>query len=309
MTVPDPGMVFVLPGQGSQAVGMGRELAAAYPAAAAVFQRAGEVVGWDVAGLCFEGPAEELSRTDRVQAALYTCSMAAAAALAGEGLAAAVTCGHSLGEYAALACAGAFDFETGLELVARRGEIMRRAAEGSPGAMAAILGLDAGVIEELCREQDGVWPVNYNCPGQLVVSGTREAVAAVMEQAESAGARKVVKLAVGGAFHTLLMQEAAAQMRRELDRVEYSERDPPFLSSISCRYEGAAGLAELLERQMVSPVRWQQAVEQLLGEGYRRFVEVGSGRVLSGLIRRTSRDARVAAAGDPRGIDKALSLD
>jgi [acyl-carrier-protein] S-malonyltransferase len=300
-------LALVFPGQGSQAVGMGREIATEFEAAGDVFKRAAEVLDYDVATLCFKGPEDELNRTDRAQLALYVSSMAAAAVLVEKGIEADVVSGHSLGEYSALAFAGAVDFDEGLRLVAHRGQVMQQAASRQPGAMAAILGLDDALVEEICSGSGEVWPVNYNCPGQLVISGEQDAVARAMTQAEAAGAKKTIALKVSGSFHSPLMREAADAMEQRLAKVTFKEPEPPFLSSISCEYEGAGSLGGLLVKQMVSPVRWRQAVERLVADGVDRFIEVGNGKVLTGLIRRIDGNVDTAGTGDPKSLRKALT--
>ncbi len=300
-------LALVFPGQGSQSVGMGRELANEYEAAGEVYGRAGELLGWDVAGLSFEGPEDELGRTDRAQVALYVNSAAVMAVLRGKGVAGDVVCGHSLGEYSALAAAGAISFDEGLELVSYRGQVIQQAAAANPGSMAAVIGLEDTQVEEICREAGEVWPVNYNCPGQLVISGERESVARAMARAEAEGARRVVGLKVSGAFHSPLVSEAADRMREKLTAIPFVEPEPPFLSSISCGYEDATSLPGLLVRQIVSPVRWRQAVERLIADGVTRFVEVGNGKVLCGLIRRIDSDMEAKGTGNPGGLEKALA--
>ncbi len=299
-------LVFVFPGQGSQSVGMGRELAAAFEVAGRVYDRAGEVLGRDIATLSFEGPENELSLTENAQVALYVNSAAVKAVLDEAGISADVVTGHSLGEYSALAAAGAVDFEDGLKLVARRAEAMSQAAAARPGAMAAILGLDDERVEAICSASGEVWPVNYNSPGQLVISGEAASVERAMAAATDAGARKTVRLAVSGSFHSPLMRSAAGVMEAELARADLRDPAPPFLSSISCEYERAEGIADLLVRQIVSPVRWRQSIERLIADGADRFLEVGNGKVLSGLIRRIDRDVATAAVSDPSSLEKAL---
>lgn len=300
-------LALVFPGQGSQSAGMGADLAAAHPAAAEIFRRAGEVLGWDLAGLCFQGPDEKLSLTEFAQPALYVCSLATMAVAQEEGIRGDVVAGHSLGEFSALAAAGAMSFEAGLQLVARRGEAMSRAARQNPGAMAAVLGLEDARMEEICATTGEVWPVNYNCPGQLVISGKTEAVRQAMRAATEAGAKKVVELAVSGSFHTPLMAGAAGELAEVLADMEFRQPEPKFISSISCQYEDAGGLTELLASQMVSTVRWRQMVERLIVDGVGTFVEVGSGKVLTGLIKRINREVRTLSITDSGSLEKTLA--
>ena len=300
-------LALVFPGQGSQAVGMGAALVEEIPAAKDIYRHAAEVLGWDVAGLSFNGPADRLNQTAYAQAALYVNSVAVMAALREAGVAGDAVVGHSLGEYSALAACGALDFETGLRLVARRGEVMSEAAAAHPGSMAAILGLEDAQVESICAEVGDVWPVNYNSPGQLVISGQSGAVRQAAARARAAGAKKTVELAVSGAFHSPLMRQAAEAMREPLTAAKIAEPQPRFFSSISCRWENAASLPQLLIDQIVSPVRWRSAVEGLIAAGFTGFLEVGSGKVLSGLIRRIDRQAGTASVSDAAGIGKALA--
>lgn len=299
-------LALVFPGQGSQAVGMGAEMALKYESAAAVYRRAGEALGWSISELCFSGPAEKLNLTEYAQPALYVNSLAALAVLKEKGVEGGVVLGHSLGEYSALAASGAVGFEEGLELVDRRGKAMGRAAAERPGSMAAILGLEDAQVEEICFQTGDVWPVNYNSPGQLVISGEADAVRRAMSAAGEAGAKKAVELAVSGSFHSPLMQQAATEMKERLEAAHFQEPEPPFFSSISCRFETAAGLADMLVRQITSPVRWRQAVDRLIAEGVDTFFEVGNGKVLCGLIRRINRDVTAVNISDPDSLEKAL---
>jgi len=304
-------IALVFPGQGSQAVGMGEELAAAHPAAARIFEQAGDVLGWDVAKLCFTGPGEELSLTEFAQPALYVASLAAMAVIEEKGIVAEAVTGHSLGEFSALAAAGAVSFEEGLKLVARRGEVMAAAAHKQPGSMAAILGLEDFQVEEICTASGQVWAVNYNCPGQLVISGETAAVRAAMRAAEEAGAKKVVELAVSGSFHTPLMDGAAAEFREILAEKDFRDPEPGFISSITCEAENASSLQELMSRQMVSPVRWRQTIEKMIGGGFDTFVEVGSGKVLTGLIKRickvTGSEVAALNVADTSSLEKTMA--
>lgn len=300
-------LAMVFPGQGSQTVGMGAAMALEYESAAAIHRRADEVLGWSITDLCFSGPAEKLNRTEYAQPALYVTSVAAAAVLEEKGVQAQAVCGHSLGEYSALAAAGALEFEEGLKLVAFRGEAMGRLAGENPGSMAAVLGLEDSRVEEICERAGEVWPVNYNSPGQLVISGETGSVQRAMAAAEEAGAKKVVELPVSGAFHSRLMQTAAEQMRNRLEETRFTDPAPPFLSSTTSEYEAADSLSDVLVRQIVSPVRWRQAVEKLVAEGVDTFFEVGNGKVLCGLIRRIDRAVTAVPVSDPDSLEKALA--
>ncbi len=298
-------LALVFPGQGSQKPGMGADLAVEFEAAADIYRRAGETVGWHVADVSFNGPEAKLNQTGFAQVALYVNSMAVMGVLKQRGVMGDVVSGHSLGEYSALAAAGTISFEEGLELVEARGMAMADAARERPGLMAAILGLDDVAVEAICAEAGDVWPVNYNCPGQVVVSGLAQSVRRAMSKALDAGARKTVELPVSGAFHSPYMRNAAGEMKERLAGALFKDPQPPFFSSISCRYETAAGLAGLLVSQIVSPVRWRQAVEAMIADGVDRFLEVGNGKVLTGLIRRINRDVAAASVSDPAGLENA----
>jgi [acyl-carrier-protein] S-malonyltransferase len=297
-------VAFCFPGQGSQDVGMGREMAGAFPEAQAVYEDAAEAVGFDIARICFEGPIEELTRTEIQQPALVTTSLACLRAVETRGISADVVVGHSVGEYSALGAAGALPDREAVALVRERGEATAAAAAEHPGAMAAIIGLEDSVVEELCRLIENVWPANYNCPGQLVVSGERGAVDRLVEEAAERGARKTVKLRVGGAFHSPLVASAAERLRPAVEALSWKEPSPPFMSTVSAQIESADRLGELLVQQLTAPVRFTQAVATLVQEGVDMFVEIGPGQVLSGLVRRCDRSLRTISVGDPASLRK-----
>jgi [acyl-carrier-protein] S-malonyltransferase len=303
-------IAFCFPGQGSQDVGMGRAIAAEYPEARAVFDEASEAVGFDVARLCFEGPIEELTRTEKQQPALVATSIACLRAVESLGIKPDFVIGHSVGEYSALAAAEALADKDALELVGERGRATAQAAEERPGAMAAVLGLEDAVVEELCAGIENVWPANYNCPGQVVVSGENSAVDLLLERAGEAGARRTVKLRVSGAFHSPLVEGAAERLRPALESVTFSEPAIPFMSTVTARVEDAQRLIELLVQQLTGPVKFTQAVRGLIHEGVELFVEIGPGQVLSGLLRRCDRSLKAVSVGDPeslRRLQEALS--
>jgi [acyl-carrier-protein] S-malonyltransferase len=301
-------VAFCFPGQGSQEVGMGRAMSEAFPAARAVYERAAEAVGFDIAELCFEGPIERLSETDVTQPALVTTELACLAALTESGLRPDYVVGHSVGEYAALAAAGSIDDRTAAHLTRERGLATAAAAAASPGAMAAIIGLDDAEIERLCDGIDGVWAANYNCPGQVVVSGTLDGIAAFIGAAEAAGARRAVRLKVSGGFHSPLTALAAEQLAPVLEATVFAEPTVPFFSTVTCRLEGAREIVPILLQQLTAPVRFTQAVMALRELGARTFVEVGPGSVLSGLIRRIDKSLASVSVSGPDDIEGAREL-
>jgi [acyl-carrier-protein] S-malonyltransferase len=297
-------IAFCFPGQGSQTVGMGSAIADEFPAARAVYDEASEAVGFDVAKLCFEGSIEDLTRTELQQPALVATSIACLRAVETLGIRPHYVIGHSVGEYSALAAAGAIQAGPAVALVRERGEAMAEAAQETPGAMAAILGLEDEVIEELCEHIEGVWPANYNCPGQVVVSGENQAVDKLIAEATARGARKTVKLRVSGGFHSPLVARAAERLRPALAKVHWRDPVTPYMSTVSARLEDAHRIAGLLAEQLTAPVRFTQAVRGLVKDGVETFVEIGPGQVLGGLLRRCDRSLRTISVGDPESLRK-----
>jgi [acyl-carrier-protein] S-malonyltransferase len=297
-------VAFCFPGQGSLEAGMGRELAEAVPEAMDVFRRASEASGLDLMRLCFEAPEEELVQTEVQQPALVATSLAVLAAIKARGIKPDFVVGHSVGEFAALASAGALKLEEAVALVRERGLAMAEAAKTNPGSMAAILGLDDEVVERICRRILNVWPANYNCPGQIVVSGENPAVDEACQAAEEEGARRAVKLRVSGAFHSPLVARAADRLRPALDRVKFSEPTAPFMSTVTARIEDAKRMGPLLVEQLTAPVRFTQAAQALVREGAHTFVEVGPGNVLSGLVKRIDRNAKTISVSTPESLAK-----
>jgi [acyl-carrier-protein] S-malonyltransferase len=297
-------VAFCFPGQGSLEVGMGREIAEAVPEAMAVFRRGSEAAGLDLERLCFEAPLDELIQTEVQQPALVATSLAVLAALRARGFEPDYVVGHSVGEFAALAAAEAMDVEEAIGLVRERGLAMAEAARQHPGSMAAILGLADEAVERLCRKILGVWPANYNCPGQVVVSGETAAVDECCAEAEREGARRTVKLQVSGAFHSPLVARAADRLRPAIERVRFSEPAAPFMSTVTAKIEGAQRLSTLLVDQLTAPVRFTQAASELAREGVRTFVEVGPGNVLSGLVKRIDRSVKSISVNNLAALDK-----
>jgi len=298
------GVAFCFPGQGSLEAGMGREIAEAVPEAMDVFTRGSEASGLDLVHLCFEGSEDELVQTEVQQPALVATSLAVLAAIRARGIKPDFVVGHSVGEFAALASAGALKVEEAIGLVRERGLAMADAAKRNPGSMAAILGLDDEVVERICRRILNVWPANYNCPGQIVVSGENPAVDEACQLAEQEGARRAVKLRVSGAFHSPLVARAADRLRPALERVKFSEPTAPFMSTVTARVEDAKRMGPLLVEQLTAPVRFTQAAQALLREGAHTFVEVGPGNVLSGLVKRIDRDVKTISVSTPDALDK-----
>jgi [acyl-carrier-protein] S-malonyltransferase len=298
-------LALMFPGQGSQAVGMGCDLCAAYPPMRDCYAEASDVLDFDLEQVCAMGPAETLARTDVTQPALLANSIGVFRILAGAGLRFDVAFGHSLGEYSALVATGALSFHDALRLVRRRGEEMLRAAEANPSGMAAVVGLPDETVDELTAAVDGVWPANFNSPGQVVVSGSRAGLDELTVKAREAGAKRVIPLAVSGAFHSPLMAAAQAPLRAELEATDWHTPDPAFFSACSLKFE-TGDFVELLSLQLVSPVRFSQAVKTLSAAGYDSFLEVGPGSVLSGLVRRIAPEATVARAADADTIGALL---
>ena len=285
-------IAFCFPGQGSLEAGMGRDIAEAVPEAMEVFERGSEACGLDLKKLCFDSPIEALVETEVQQPALVATSLAVLAAVRAHGISPDYVVGHSVGEFSALAGAGAFTAEDAIGLVRERGLAMAEAARQHPGSMAAILGLDDEVVEALCRKIIGVWPANYNCPGQVVVSGEDVAVDECCTEAELEGARRAIKLKVSGAFHSPMVARAADRLRPALDRVKISEPVAPFVSTVTAKIEPAQRVGKLLVEQLTQPVKFTQATRELMHHGVSTFIEVGPGNVLSGLVKRIDRGVK-----------------
>ena len=297
-------IAFCFPGQGSLEVGMGREIARAVPEAMDVFVRASEASGLDLVRLCFEAPEEELVQTEVQQPALVATSLAVLAALRSYGYRPDFVVGHSVGEFAALAAAEALGVEEAIALVRERGLAMADAARANPGSMAAILGLEDEVVEDLCARISRVWPANYNCPGQIVISGENPAVDECCTEAQLHGARRTVKLRVSGAFHSPLIEHAAERLRPAVERVRFAEPIAPFISTVTAKIEPAQRMAALLIEQITAPVKFTQAARELMRQGVKVFVEVGPGNVLSGLLKRIDRSVKAIPVGDLASLEK-----
>jgi [acyl-carrier-protein] S-malonyltransferase len=296
-------IAFCFPGQGSAASGMALEMRES-PEAMEVLWAGSEACGLDLERLCFDAPIEELVETEVQQPALVATSLALLAILRARGFEPDYVVGHSVGEYAALAAAGALGAPETIALVRERGLAMAEAARQHPGSMAAILGLEDEIVEKLCRRILGVWPANYNCPGQVVVSGADPAVDECCEEAREEGARRTVKLKVSGAFHSPLVARAADRLRPAVERIRFAEPIAPIMSTVTAKIEPAQRLGTLLVDQLTSPVKFTQAASELAREGVRTFVEVGPGDVLSGLVKRIDRSVKAISVNSVAAIEK-----
>jgi [acyl-carrier-protein] S-malonyltransferase len=300
---------FVFPGQGSQKVGMGADLLQAEPA---IFDRylaaADAASGLEIRKLCLEGPIEELTATERAQPALFATSLAVAEVAHNEGLSADYVAGHSLGEYTAAVASGALSADDGIKLVARRGRLMADIQSERPGAMAAIIGLDRDTVDGLCGEASAVGsvaPANINTPAQIVCSGEEAAVLKLIELAQAAGADKAIRLKVGAAFHSVLMEPVQKAMAEAMADVQWNDPKIPLVGNASGKLRTTADeVREALIAQIASPVLWIDCVQTLRSEGCDLFLELGSGRTLSGLIRQIDGEAETFAADSPKKLAK-----
>jgi [acyl-carrier-protein] S-malonyltransferase len=298
------GIAFVFPGQGSQYVGMGKDLYQQDLAAQQLFERADALLGFSLSKICFEGPEDALRQTRNTQPAIFLHSMVLSNAL--DSLKPDMVAGHSLGEYSALVVAGALSFEDGLKLVRLRGELMQRAGEANKGTMAAVVGLDPDAIEKVCADASAagvVQPANFNSPGQIVISGSVDGVRKAMELAKQQGAKLVKELVVSGAFHSPLMESAKEGLKEALEKTNLQDARIPVYANVTAEpVTHTAEIRKLLNRQVTSPVRWEQSVKNMVSNGASAFYEVGPGKVLQGLIKRTESGVQVG------GYDKYMDL-
>ena len=303
---------FVFPGQGSQYIGMGRELAERYPPAAAVFVEADQVLGFSLSRLCFEGPAEQLVQNEVVQPAILVASMAAYSALTAEGVAPDLVAGLSVGEYTALVAGGALDFQDAVWLLRRRGEIMKNALPPGTGGMLAVIGLGRDEVKAMCTEVSHlgvVEPCNYNCPGQIVVGGALAAIEALESLALSRGVRKVSRVAMSSPSHCSLLREAAVQLEEELSKVKIRDARLPVVANVNAQPAWRAEeLRVNLSRQLCQPVLWEDCLRQLEKMGARHIIEVGPGHTLLGFVRKTLRGIGVSNVEDLNTLNETLEL-
>jgi [acyl-carrier-protein] S-malonyltransferase len=287
---------YIFPGQGSQYVGMGKDLCGEFPAAKALFAKADEVLGFSLSKVCFEGPEAELKQTKNTQPAIFLHSIAVWNILKPDD--ATMNAGHSLGEYSALVAAGAIAFEEALKLVRLRGELMQKAGEEQPGTMAAVVGLDPKVVEEVCAaaSPDGiVQAANFNSPGQIVISGSVSGVRKAMELGKQRGAKLVKELVVSGAFHSPLMQSAKDGLKSALDKAAFRDAQIPVYANVSANpLRKANEIRHLLVEQVTSPVRWEETIRNMSADGASGFIEIGPGKVLQGLVKRIAPEVSIS---------------
>ncbi len=299
---------FIFPGQASQYVGMGKDLYEAYPDTKNIFDTANEILSFDLKSICFEGPDEELKQTYITQPAIFVHSVAVYRLLKEKNIQPSGVAGHSLGEYSALVAAGALQFEDGLKLVQRRGELMQQAGKEKPGTMAALIGLSPEKVYEICqqlKEEGVVQPANFNSPGQIAISGDMATVHKAMELAKAAGAKKAVELVVSGAFHSPLMKDAQSGLKEALDEIDIRDAQVPLYSNVEAKpVQDAEKIRDLLYRQLTHPVRWQEIIENMSRDGFSNFFEIGPGKVLKGLQKRINRAIPCLEVGTVEQIEK-----
>jgi [acyl-carrier-protein] S-malonyltransferase len=304
---------FLFPGQGSQNVGMGRDLASAFPLARQTFDEANEALGLDLADLCFNGPEEQLRLTEFTQPAIFTVSVAALRVLNAAGVAADYLAGHSLGEYSANVAAGAIEFAAAAQTVRRRGQLMQQAVPAGQGAMAAILGMPAEAVVSVCQDASRetgapVEPANLNSPEQTVISGATAAVERAVVLAKERGAKRAVILQVSAPFHCSLMQPAQDALAPVLEEISFSPAKVPVVVNVDATLvTDPAALRHALVRQVTGAVRWTESMQLLIAVGVTNFVEVGPGKVLSGLLRQIDRSQKCGQAEDPASLEKVLT--
>ena len=304
-------IAFIFPGQGSQYVGMAKEFVETFKESQAVFESASSVLGYDLLELCLRGPVDKLNLTENTQPAILAASIAILQPLERRGLIATAAAGHSLGEYTAITAANGLELTDAVALVQKRGRYMQEAVPAGTGLMAAILGMERQDVEKTCYEaaKNGiVAPANYNSPGQIVIAGEKKAVEKAMELARAAGAKKVIPLAVSVPSHCAMMKQAGDRLAQELDRVKISDLSFPIVNNADAKFIRSAGdLRPSLLKQISSPLYWEDSIRNMTADGYDTFIEIGPGKVLSGLVKRIAKDAKVLNVEDQKSMSDTLS--
>lgn len=303
-------IAFIFPGQGSQYVGMGKDIYENFPETREIYKKAEEILGYDLRGLCFNGPEERLSRTEYTQPAVFVTDIAVLKAVESEGIKPSILAGHSLGEYAALVAAGGIDFSDALRLVVNRARFMQEAVPQDRGMMAAILGLDSSIIEGICKDASAkgiVRAANYNCPGQIVIAGEKAAVEEASRVAKEKGAKRVIPLQVSVPSHSPLMLPAGERLKEAMNGIEIRDLNLPLVNNADARFlASAVEIKSSLIRQVSEPVLWERSIRSIIESGVNTFIEIGPGNVLSGLIKRIDNGVKVFNVEDRKSLKQTL---
>lgn len=298
---------FLFPGQGAQYLGMGRDIASLHESSKNIFAMASEALDMDVEKLCFE-EEDKLNKTEYTQPAILTVTMAILEAAKEHGITADVVAGLSLGEYSALVANDVLDFKEAVKLVKKRGKFMEEAVPNGEGSMAAVLGLEPEVVEEICTGVEGVvMPANYNCPGQIVIAGEMDALDIACAKLQEAGARRVLKLNVSGPFHTPMLQDAADKLSSELEEITVSKMNMPYFTNVTAEsIEQVDEIKALLTKQVVSPVRWEETIRNMIDDGVETFIEIGPGKSLSGFMKKIDKSKQILNIQDVKSLEKTI---